>query len=209
VSGDGVQANKNALRAEMKGRVAAIKPFARDRRARRLAATVLRSPPLAGARLVLAYRAMDDEICVDEIVRALAARGVRIAFPFVRADGTLRVLEVAARDPLSDEHWITDRFGIRAPNTEDRRVRRVPLRDIDAVLVPGRAFDARGARLGRGRGYYDALIGRLRADARRATLGVCFREQLVDCVAEEPADRRVAFVSAEGRLLRGARLRQA
>ena len=28
---------------------------------------------------------------------------------------------------------------------------------------------------------------------RAATIGVCFREQLVDCVAESPTDRRVAF----------------
>jgi 5-formyltetrahydrofolate cyclo-ligase len=196
--------SKKAMRAEMRARVAAIKPFARAQRARRLAATVLRSPALAGARLVLAYRALPDEIDVDEVVRALAARGVRIAFPRVEDDGSLMLLEVAAADPLAASHWRADRFGIAAPNVDSAAVRRVMPREIDAVLVPGRAFDARGARLGRGKGYYDRLLGRLRPDSRRATVGVCFREQVVDCVAESATDRRVAFIAAEGKLLRAS-----
>lgn len=196
---------KHELRALIRGRLRAIKPLARNHRARRLAATVLRSPPLAGARLVLAYRAMSDEINIDEIVRALVARGVRVAFPMVRDDGSMQLLEIAAADPLAPEHWVADRFGIAVPDPNTSAARRVLPREIDAVIVPGRAFDARGARLGRGKGYYDQLLGRLRPDVRRATIGVCFREQLVDSVAEGPLDRRVAFVAAEGRLLRGAR----
>ena len=196
---------KQALRGVIRGRIRAIKPFAREQRARRLAATVLRAPPLAGARLVLAYRAMGDEISVDEIVRTLAARGVRVAFPRVGDDGSLRLIEISAPDPLAADHWTTDRYGISAPNPEGAAARRVRAREVDAVIVPGRAFDARGARLGRGKGYYDKLLGSLRPDGRRATIGVCFREQLVDSVAEGPQDRRVAFVAAEGRLIRGAR----
>ena len=196
---------KHEMRAAIRGRLRAIKPLARDHRARRLAATVLRSPPLAGARLVLAYRAMSDEINVDEIVRALAFRGIRVAFPMVRDDGSMQLLEIAAADPLASEHWVTDRFGIAAPDPDAPSARRVLPREIDAVIVPARAFDARGARLGRGKGYYDQLLGRLRPDVRRATIGVCFREQLVDSIAEGPLDRRVAFVAVEGRLLRSAR----
>jgi len=218
-----VKTAKTAMRASMRDAVAAIRPFARARRAERLVATVLRSPALAGcgtggagggatrgampgampgAMLVLLYRAMPDEIDADGIVRALAARGARVAFPLVGDDGALRLLEVAASDPLDPAHWTRDRFGIAAPNTDSPAVRRVRARELDAVVVPGRAFDRRGARLGRGKGFYDALLGRLRPDARRATVGVCFREQLVDCVPEDGHDRRVAFVAAEGRLFR-------
>ena len=197
--------DKRAMRDAMRDAVAAIKPFARTRRASRLAGTVVRSPALAGAKLVLAYRAMADEIDVDEIVRTLAARGVRVAFPMIDDAGKLHALEVAARDPLARELWTTDRFGIAAPRTDAAGVRRVLARDLDAVIVPGRAFDARGARLGRGKGFYDRLIAKLRPDARRATVGVGFREQLVDCVPEAEHDRRLAFVAVEGRLIRAAR----
>lgn len=200
---------KRQLRESADARVRGIMRFARAARAERLAATVLRSPALAGARLVLCYRAMPDEIDVDPLVRELAARGVRLAFPFVTDQGAMWLYAIDARDPLAARFWIRDRFGIAAPDHEAPGVARVLPREIDAVVVPGRAFDARGARLGRGKGFYDRLIARLRPDARRSTVGVCFREQLVDCVPEGPQDRRVACIAAEGRLLRGSRAKTA
>ena len=39
---------------------------------------------------------------------------------------------------------------------------------VDLVLVPGLAFDLWGARLGRGAGYYDELIGRMSRRVVRA-----------------------------------------
>jgi len=80
---------KRQLRESADARVRGIMRFARAARAERLAATVLRSPALAGARLVLCYRAMPDEIDVDPLVRELAARGVRLAFPFVTDQGAM------------------------------------------------------------------------------------------------------------------------
>jgi len=196
---------KRAMRRDIAARVGSIRPFVRNLRAERLAATVLRAPALAGARLVLCYRAMPDEIDVDPLVRLLEARGARTAFPAVGEDGRMRLYAIDAPDALDPQHWTRDRHGIAAPNPEAPGVRRVRPREIDAVVVPGRAFDTRGARLGRGKGYYDRLIAALRADARRATVGVCFREQLVDCVAEGASDRRVACIAVEGRLIRGIR----
>ncbi len=212
-TGDGKSTRKLAsakteLRASMRDAVRRITPFARARRAQALAAAVLRSPALAGARLVLAYRALADEIDVDPLVRALAARGVRVAFPHVDGRGELLLVEVASADPLAPAHWTRDRYGIAAPRLDAvgpaGAARILAPLDLDAVIVPGRAFDARGGRLGRGKGFYDDLLPRLRPDARRATVGACFREQLVDCVPEEAHDHRLAFVAAEGRLLRGA-----
>jgi 5-formyltetrahydrofolate cyclo-ligase len=196
---------KQALRASIAERVRGVRTFARAVRAERLAATVLRAPALAGARLVLCYRAMPDEIDVDPLVRALAARGVRVAFPHVTDKGAMWMYAIDSREPLAPRFWVRDRYGIAAPDREAPGVARVFPREIDAVVVPGRAFDARGARLGRGKGYYDRLIARLRPDARGSTVGVCFREQLVDCVPEDARDRRVACVAAEGRLIRGSR----
>lgn len=199
--GDASPGAKRALRREIADRVARIPAFARAVRADRLAATVLRAPALAGARTVLCYRAMPDEIDLDPLVRLLAARGGRIAFPAVADGGAMLLLAIDAADPLDPRHWARDRFGIAAPKRDAPGVARIHAREIDAAVVPGRAFDRTGARLGRGKGYYDALLPRLRPDARRATIGACFREQLVDCVPIGPRDRRVASVAAEGRLL--------
>jgi len=231
VSHASIASEKSALRARMRDTVGMITRGTRALAARRATDIALRSPPFARVQLVLAYRAMHDEIDVDPLIRALCARGVRVAFPLVLPEAidapklsasveasddgrtspdplrALRLLAIDARDPLSADPsdadlWRTDRYGIRAPNLESPRVRRVLPREIDAVIVPGRAFDARGARLGRGKGFYDALLARLRPDARAATVGLAFEAQCVDRVPEDRHDARVVWIVTERRLRR-------
>ena len=61
----------------------------------------------------------------------------------------------------------------------DRRV--IPSRDIEAMVIPGLAFDRDGRRLGYGAGYYDAYLARCRAEGGAAVaVGVCFSCQLSD-----------------------------
>ena len=62
----------------------------------------------------------------------------------------------------------------------------LPVHAIDLAVVPGVAFDARGGRLGRGRGHYDATLPLLRPDAAR--VGLAFDAQVVDRVPTEPHD---------------------
>jgi 5-formyltetrahydrofolate cyclo-ligase len=56
--------------------------------------------------------------------------------------------------------------------------------EIELALIPGMAFDRAGHRLGRGKGYYDRLLPRLKAQL----LGICFPFQLLDEVPAESHD---------------------
>jgi 5-formyltetrahydrofolate cyclo-ligase len=58
---------------------------------------------------------------------------------------------------------------------------------IDLAVIPGVAFDRSGNRLGRGKGYYDALLPHISA----YKVGVCFSFQLVEDVPTEEFDVRV------------------
>jgi 5-formyltetrahydrofolate cyclo-ligase len=58
------------------------------------------------------------------------------------------------------------------------------LNRLDLVLVPGVAFDARGGRLGRGKGFYDRLLSAVNG----TKCGVAFDEQIVDAVPVGPLD---------------------
>ena len=53
---------------------------------------------------------------------------------------------------------------------------------IDLVIVPGLAFDTTGNRLGRGGGFYDRFLRRLRRSA--TTVGLAFDAQVVDTVLQ-------------------------
>lgn len=66
---------------------------------------------------------------------------------------------------------------------------------MDLCLVPGRAFDGRGVRLGRGGGHYDRLL----AQAGGLLVGVAFARQHFDQLPAEPHDLAMhALVSEHG-----------
>jgi len=69
----------------------------------------------------------------------------------------------------------------------------------DLVLVPGLAFDLTGARLGRGKGFYDRWLG---ANPAVKTLGVCFKCQILENLPAESHDARVdAILTEDGFIL--------
>lgn len=71
------------------------------------------------------------------------------------------------------------------------------------ILVPGRAFDSAGGRLGRGNGGYDRWIKSYRAQNPNAEfIGICFESQIVREIPMEEHDERVdAVVTARGKMM--------
>ena len=59
-------------------------------------------------------------------------------------------------------------------------------RNIDVVVVPGVAFTADGHRLGQGGGWYDRFLADVGDET--VTIGVCFVEQVVPALPQEPHD---------------------
>lgn len=195
---DDARAAKRALRTEVRAAIRALSRFKLERKSRAVADFAVRTPAFGGRGLLLAYRALPDEPCVDAAVAALAARGWRVAVPTVDAQGAMLLIELRTDtgkpDVFDASRWTLDAHAIRAPRIEPPHTRRIRPRELDAVLVPGRAFDRLGNRLGRGQGHYDTLLSALRPDARAATVGVGFAEQVAESVPVDPHDRPVAWL---------------
>ena len=75
---------------------------------------------------------------------------------------------------------------------------RIPFSEIAVFLVPGLAFDPRsGARLGRGKGFYDRALRQAQPGAR--FVGVAYDRQLAE-VPTEPHDIPVHGIVTESGL---------
>lgn len=68
----------------------------------------------------------------------------------------------------------------------------------DLILVPGLAFDATGARLGRGKGFYDRWLA---ANSSVPSLGICFKCQILETLPFEAHDARVNAILTEDGVL--------
>ena len=73
----------------------------------------------------------------------------------------------------------------------------VRLDELDVIIVPGAAFDARGNRLGYGAGFYDKLLSAF----KKLTIAVAFEEQIVPKVPADPHDVPVQKIVTEKRII--------
>jgi 5-formyltetrahydrofolate cyclo-ligase len=170
---------KRSLRAEQRRRLAAMAPEDRVADSEALCGVLSGLPLWQGARSVLAFAARADEPDLAPLLRRATQEGKTVALPrFIPATGLYEAAVVWdwERDLVGGE------FGILEPSPSAAVV---PLKQLDLVLVPGLAFDAKGARLGRGKGFYDRLL----ADVSGHRCGVLFEWQLVGEVPLEPHDR--------------------
>jgi 5,10-methenyltetrahydrofolate synthetase len=138
-------------------------------------------PPLHGT--VLSYLAMEDEVDLRDIH---SLDRCRVAITRTPEFGPLSV-HIHQPDKLESH-----RLGYEQPRLGTPTI---AFDDIDVVLVPGLVFDQHGNRLGRGKGYYDALLSQLPVGTVR--VGVTVDELLVDEIATEDHDQRVAWVATE------------
>ena len=170
----------------------AIAASERERAGQAVAARVLVSAEFARAERVVAYAATEDELPTSQLVEAALAARKLLLWPRVDTRGAI---EVAQATP---DELVRDAAGVFAP---PRGARAESLRRGDLVIVPGLAFTAAGARLGRGGGHYDRLL----ASAAITSIGVAFDIQLVDELPLEPHDRGVDLVVTPGGLWRRTR----
>ena len=143
-------------------------------------------PAFRAAQGVGAYYALGTQVATGPLlVRLVEGEGRRAYLPFVLS-GELQLAEWMPSQPVIQGEYV---------GMQPRFARRAPLQDIDAILVPGVAFDRAGGRLGEGRGMWDGLLARLPEGVAR--IGLAFRAQVVDEVPQEGSDQRLNFVVTE------------
>ena len=183
---DAVRAHKRSLRREMRQLREVLSVEARRAKSERAAAMLLSSQHWQSAKRIALFCSMGDEIDTGALVRTAWRSDKTLAFPVAPPLGQpLQFRVVREATPLS-----RSRYGALEPGPDCALAE---LGHLDLIVVPGLAYDDRGARLGYGGGYYDRTLANVTAPA----VMFAFACQQVMQVPEEAHDRRVCGIFTE------------
>jgi 5-formyltetrahydrofolate cyclo-ligase len=117
-------------------------------------------PEYQAAKTVMYYVDVRSEVRTRNYLATALTHGKRIVVPYC-VDGLLELFLLESMGELE-----IGAYKILEPKKELRSVatKRVQPEDLDLIMVPGVAFDRRGARMGHGFGYYDKLLEHARPD---------------------------------------------
>lgn len=153
---------KRALRREAQTRLRAMTPDARAHASTTIVKRLLASAIYRDARSVHCYLSLPLEIDTAPLLQRAWSEGKRVYVPY----------QIPASVRLGLARWepgmtlVPGPLGVMEPPMECRLDE--PIDGIELVIVPGLAFDRKGTRLGRGKGYYDRFLAALTASGSEA-----------------------------------------
>lgn len=128
---------------------------------------------------ILLYNSLPDELYTKSFIEKWNV-SKQIFLPRVNGD----FLEIL---PFDKNKIKQGAFNIDEPTGNDI----CNIHNIDMIIVPAIAFDHRGNRVGRGKGYYDRLL----VNAKALKIGVGYDFQLIDgSIATSPHDIAVNII---------------
>jgi 5-formyltetrahydrofolate cyclo-ligase len=189
-----IRAAKSVLRNEARVAVKALTSLHRVQAAEKILGRLKEWPVFQEAKAVAAFCGTLEEVDTESIAKYILASGKTLLLPRIvsQPDGTSRIAMAVVSN--YDQDLLEGAFGILEPkqNSDDTIIP-----EPDLILVPGLAFDERGGRVGRGKGFYDRYL-----DGKTAfKLGVGFEAQVLrKKLALEPHDKLLDGLVTEGRL---------
>jgi 5-formyltetrahydrofolate cyclo-ligase len=126
-----------------------------------ICATFASLPEYQAATTVMFYVDVRSEVRTRHYLATALTHGKKIVVPFC-VDGQLELFHLEDMNELE-----IGMYKILEPRKDlrERSGKKVAVLQLDLIMVPGVAFDKRGARMGHGFGYYDKLLEHARPDA--------------------------------------------
>ncbi len=164
---------KQKLRDEIKQKLLNQIPEERWRKSRVIEEKLFALAELRNAKTIGFFVSLETEVDTHGMIDRALLEKKKVLVPLTDMKArALLLYEITNRaDDLK-----RGTMGIWEPNPA--KTRKAEVSELDAIIVPGLAFDAAGNRLGRGRGFYDRFLGKV--DRHVPKIAICFLFQRVD-----------------------------
>jgi len=136
------------------------------------------------AKTIFCYVSVGNEVSTRAILEAAIGLQKTVCVPRCLTEYTMEAVAIGSIDDLEN-----GMYGIPT-GKQDGHV--IPVSMIDFTVLPCLCADARGYRIGYGKGYYDRFL----ADYKGFSAVLCRKELLVEQVPAEPHDQKADFVIA-------------
>lgn len=175
--------DKKAVRQHIRAAIAALGNEHKSRASADISAQVAATAELREAHTIALFASLADEPQTTALIEQAQRDGKRVVVPRIEGDN-MEFYDIA-------EGLCEGAYGIMEPTA----AMPVDASEIDVMVVPGVAFTRQGARLGRGKGFYDRYLSR--QGFRAFTIGICYRCQVVDTLPIEPHDKTCHTIISE------------
>ena len=183
---------KKELRKHMRKQRRSLSQTIHHLSSKKLALRLKRMAAYKKAKNIAFYLPSDGEISLQLLINLAWSSHKACYLPVIKNNNKMEFARFSRGDKL-----VCNKYNIREPQKKSARI---PIKNIDLVLLPLVAFDDECHRLGMGGGYYDRILHFKRKFNRRNTymnptlIGVAYDFQRCDTIPTETWDIAVNHI---------------
>jgi 5-formyltetrahydrofolate cyclo-ligase len=169
---------KQQIRSKILLRLKSQKEENRSRKSKVIGGKLYRTKVFKKAKTIMFYIAFRGEVDTTEMIEKARKLGKKVTVPVCRKN------RVTISPCILDHNarFKKGPYGVCEPVKRTH----INLDDLDLVIVPGLAFDAKGNRIGRGKGCYDRFLSLLKKGT--PSIGLAFDFQLFPALPSQTHD---------------------
>lgn len=144
------------------------------------------------SKVIFIYMDFKNEVMTSDLIKHMLFEKKRVVVPYTDTVSTVLIpSEITGESDLK-----LNSFGYSEP----KKISPVNIEEIDLVIVPGLVFDKNLNRIGFGKGYYDRILNKLKASARKVAVAHDF--QVLEEIPAEEHDVKMDMIITEKSIMK-------
>lgn len=156
------------------------------------------------ASCVLSFVSYGTEIKTNQLLDIILNENKMLCLPRTENE-KMEFYYINSDEDFSEQTEIGE-YGITVPKSNQDKLDINNIPDKTLIIIPGLAFDERGNRLGKGKGYYDKFLAELLSISEKEKIlgivGYCYDFQIIDKVITEPNDIPVDYIISDKKIVK-------
>jgi len=185
---------KEKIRKDIYLKRSALPKDEKDLNSKNIFKKLKRTDEFINSKNIMFYVATRNEVQTENMIKKSLSMGKNIFIPIMinNCNNLISSLLIDFDNELEKNNQ-----GILEPKEEFKRI--FSPEKLDLIIVPGVAFDCKGNRIGRGKGYYDRFLKKVKPSA--AKIALAYEVQIVEKIPIGINDVSIHKVITENRVI--------